>query len=664
MTSVAAGMAGQAVTTGMGSYNLHDGNAHSLSSHAFKTDSVQSLNNLVGGLVSSGVTYAMTGNAKYNVLNASMFGSCGKNGVLRTGGMLELNFGDDGFSAGFGMGGTDISVGTLYSAKQGYDESKRILAKKYGTKEDLLALNVANGLGSTRNENDWSLGRAVFEGREKLNFSELETGLGTVHNGQAMLDNRLLSGTDAESSAQIAMLYAHEQDHIAGGDETSAYLRQISGFADLMGAWGVTGEGMISGTGAAATYYQANGKDATVSYLSDLGVLNPSDGQQYNQMLLDPMTKQMIDNRYASLVGDKDIQKIYNSENIREKYVENLKGGKGFMPIKAKEMNSFLTGEDVRLGVEAATRLKALNGYKAMIDLSDALYNAGNDQQVAAREEAFKALGIDISKCKGLSSSMYQSMNATVMKFMPIYTEFALGQGAGKVADSLGVHLSPGSLSVLTKATNDAAYGKTSTSSEMLQEYAISALQDTLESVAKDKLKGKDVSVFIDLMRANFEAIGAGYELAQDSRRIGDSYSDGLTKMQNAERMWSYTKECMTTSLAEEYGQYSSAQAFIKGLSEPYAISNWSATDGGNSYYNSIIRDEASSMGAPDNLINSIITYMDIQLTRILAIVTNTLKASRLFCYQLRIVISLNALNRLAILNLKMEQITRQDCII
>ena len=119
MTSVAAGMAGQAVTTGMGKWNIGTNERKVGAFNKYQVADMRGMNNFVGSLASTGVTYAMTGNAKFNVLNASMLGSYGKNKVLRTGGMLELNFGDDGFSAGIGMGGTDISRGTVMTAVRG-----------------------------------------------------------------------------------------------------------------------------------------------------------------------------------------------------------------------------------------------------------------------------------------------------------------------------------------------------------------------------------------------------------------------------------------------------------------------------------------------------------------------------------------------------------------
>jgi len=65
---------------------------------------IKNLNNFLGSLAGAGATYAMTGNATFNLMNI--------NGT----GLLEMNLGKDGFGMTIGSGGVDISYGTIKSA--------------------------------------------------------------------------------------------------------------------------------------------------------------------------------------------------------------------------------------------------------------------------------------------------------------------------------------------------------------------------------------------------------------------------------------------------------------------------------------------------------------------------------------------------------------------
>ena len=90
--STVAAMAGAGVASGLGELNLRDGNKNWLTEKVFDTKSIQTLNGLAGGMMNSAVTYAMTGNVKFNVAN-----------FMGTG-LVELNLGKDGFSMNLGNG--------------------------------------------------------------------------------------------------------------------------------------------------------------------------------------------------------------------------------------------------------------------------------------------------------------------------------------------------------------------------------------------------------------------------------------------------------------------------------------------------------------------------------------------------------------------------------
>ena len=76
--------------------------------------SVQSLNGTIGGLASAGLSYGLTGEATFNILNISDFGAGASSGLL------EMTLSKDrGVTARLGTGGTDLSLGTVASSLQG-----------------------------------------------------------------------------------------------------------------------------------------------------------------------------------------------------------------------------------------------------------------------------------------------------------------------------------------------------------------------------------------------------------------------------------------------------------------------------------------------------------------------------------------------------------------
>jgi hypothetical protein len=121
--STVASMAGTGVTSGLGEINLGKqmkiaiadgktatGYAKINGFNQQQTGDMLKMNGFFGGLVSSATTYAMTGNAKFNVAN-----------FMGTG-LVELNLGKDGFSMNLGMDGTDVSAGTIASTLRGMED--------------------------------------------------------------------------------------------------------------------------------------------------------------------------------------------------------------------------------------------------------------------------------------------------------------------------------------------------------------------------------------------------------------------------------------------------------------------------------------------------------------------------------------------------------------
>ena len=81
--------------------------------------SISSLNSTIGSLASTAVTYGLTGEATFNVLNISDFGAGASSGLLE----VTLG-GKKGFSSRIGTGGTDVSMGNLKTALAGINNLK------------------------------------------------------------------------------------------------------------------------------------------------------------------------------------------------------------------------------------------------------------------------------------------------------------------------------------------------------------------------------------------------------------------------------------------------------------------------------------------------------------------------------------------------------------
>ena len=107
------------------------------------TSGLKNLNNLAGGLASSAVSFAFTGNATFNILNLTDFGS------RINGGLLEFTVGKDGISSKIGNGGTNISYSNIKSSISGASslhKNSQINKTKYD-KQTKDALRSQYGFG-------------------------------------------------------------------------------------------------------------------------------------------------------------------------------------------------------------------------------------------------------------------------------------------------------------------------------------------------------------------------------------------------------------------------------------------------------------------------------------------------------------------------------------
>jgi len=162
---------------------------------------------MMGGLTSTGLGYAMTGEAKLNVMN------------LGGTGVMELNLGGNGSLFNLGMGGTDVSLGSIKSAGRGLNAySKNREIKKLVEDKRLWAgmrtlYSTAEGSETKSLYNDVISGNAEFNSGTGQSYD----GKTTVASGKRMIDLNM----DGKSRLDLAVLMSHEayRDGIDNGAE-------------------------------------------------------------------------------------------------------------------------------------------------------------------------------------------------------------------------------------------------------------------------------------------------------------------------------------------------------------------------------------------------------------------------------------------------------------
>ena len=244
MASVAAGMAGNAVTVGLGKQNLTDENRNPLTKLTFDTESIQGYNTLMGSLASSAVTYGLTGNARFNVARFK--------GV----GLMEMNLGKNGFGMNAGMGGTDISLGTLSGAMSGYQESRKVLSWKFGSREQRSTLNAINLLGWTGelgNAQNVGVSRAIWSGKLNATYKDLPEGFNgyydrNVNANEIVLSSAFLGG-GSEAAAKLATDMSHEGSHWSGNHiEALAQEQGMMTYAEINAMFGLSSDSQFAQT--------------------------------------------------------------------------------------------------------------------------------------------------------------------------------------------------------------------------------------------------------------------------------------------------------------------------------------------------------------------------------------------------------------------------------
>jgi len=214
--------AGSLVTNSLGAINSYDSNGIALSGKVFDTSSIGKLNSLAGGLASTAVTYGLTGEATFNVLNIADFINPNSKLAGASSGLLEVTLGGEkGFSSRIGTGGTNISSSSLLGAVKGMNEASKVTDWKYGSDEQRSTLNAINMLGYTQvktKENDnIQLAKDIWNGELGVEYGDTGEDYGNykVGDDKIKLSNKLLCG-GKEASAKLAAVMSHEGTHAYG----------------------------------------------------------------------------------------------------------------------------------------------------------------------------------------------------------------------------------------------------------------------------------------------------------------------------------------------------------------------------------------------------------------------------------------------------------------
>ena len=186
--------------------------------------SIKNLNTLAGGLASSAVSFAFTGNATFNILNLTDFGT------RINGGLLEFTIGKDGISSKIGNGGTNISYSNIKSSIRGASslhKNSQINNTKYD-KQTKDALRSQWGFGDKTAKKQLE---EIIKGDTilKLDADGSEVAQSINENGQKIIH---LNSSQNEGFIDLGLILQHEahRDGIVS-DEQSQYIETVNAVA-------------------------------------------------------------------------------------------------------------------------------------------------------------------------------------------------------------------------------------------------------------------------------------------------------------------------------------------------------------------------------------------------------------------------------------------------
>ena len=179
--------------------------------------SIQNLNGTIGGLASAGLSYGLTGEATFNILNISDFGAGASSGLL------EMTLSKDrGVITRLGTGGTDLSFGTVSSSLQGIKNlNKNMQITRAANRNNMgnaaTALRTQYGFGD---EKQLAQLEEILKGRTELKRGNGDGKAQTVtENGKRTVYlNSYKGGMTREEQFALGITLGHEayRDGIVG----------------------------------------------------------------------------------------------------------------------------------------------------------------------------------------------------------------------------------------------------------------------------------------------------------------------------------------------------------------------------------------------------------------------------------------------------------------
>jgi len=205
---------------------------------------VYNLNNTLGSLAGQGVNFALTGDFALNVLNMSdLTGGKLKNGLL------ELHLGRNGATMNIGMGGADVSLGTIAASMSGLRDTLKIggakLASLVGSYEGISTLNAVNMLGYSDDTNNFALGRSIWGGKIRVRYGETGEDFGNynVNDPNEITLSQGLLGNGLDKSSKLATVMVHEGTHANGNRLKSvAHERGIQTYGAIVANLGLSAD--------------------------------------------------------------------------------------------------------------------------------------------------------------------------------------------------------------------------------------------------------------------------------------------------------------------------------------------------------------------------------------------------------------------------------------
>ena len=220
-SGVVTSAAGSLVTNSLNGLTLGKNNIKLDGFNSSQIGSIQNLNGTIGGLASAGLSYGLTGEATFNILNISDFGAGASSGLLE----MTLSR-DRGVTARLGTGGTDLSYGTVSSSLAGIKAlNKNMQITRAASRNNMgsaaTALRTQYGFGDDK---QFAQLEEILKGRTELKRGTGDGRAQTVtENGKRTVYlNSYKENMTREEQLALGITLGHEayRDGIVGGAQS------------------------------------------------------------------------------------------------------------------------------------------------------------------------------------------------------------------------------------------------------------------------------------------------------------------------------------------------------------------------------------------------------------------------------------------------------------